>query len=85
MSENKDEHKNDYVTIVEVINKGEDGNPITRTMNLYSSTPAGAFVNTMQVEQLYKTSQETEVRLIGTYSKTSFAVVDLNKYKGELK
>lgn len=69
----------EYVTIAEVTGLDPDGNKVTRTMNLYSSTPAGAFANTIQIEQLYKASENTEVKFIGTFGRTNFEVIDRSR------
>lgn len=77
--------KFDYVTIVELTRVDDKGAEIKSTMNLYASTPEGAFANTLQVEQLYRTTGVKDVKVVGTYGRTNFVVIDKNKCTGDFK
>ena len=77
--------KFNYVTIVELVKTDGKGEESRSTMNLYASTPEGAFANTLQVEQLYRTTGVKEVKIIGTYGRADFVVVDRNKYTGDFR
>ena len=70
---------NDYVTIVELTSVDSAGKKSTRTVNLFSSTRAGALMNELQLETLYKAKGAVDIKLLGTYSRANLVVVDKNK------
>ena len=68
--------KEPYVTIVELTNVDEAGKKTTRSVNVYADSAEKALLNHLQVEKLYKSQNNVDIRVVGTYKRAHLVVVD---------